>query len=54
MGRKPDTPSPAADPDRPDRQERVERLLDLMREGLGEIRDILEEEMGNRPPRRLS
>lgn len=54
MTRKPDTPSPAADPDRPGRQERVERLLDLMREGLGEVRDILGEELGNRPPRRLS
>lgn len=52
MSRKPETP--AADPDLPDRQDRVNDLLDRMAEGLGTIRAILQEEVANQPPRRLS
>ena len=52
MSRKPDTP--AADPDQPDRQDRVNDILDRMVEGLGTFRAILEEEVANQPPRRLS
>lgn len=54
MVQKPDTPSPAADPDQSERQERVKKVLDRMAEGLGTFRAILEEEVANQPPRRLS
>lgn len=52
MVQKPDTPSPAADPDQSERQERVKNVLDRMAEGIGTFRAILEE-VANQPPRRL-
>ena len=54
MVQKPDTPSPAADPDKSERQEQVKKVLDQMAEGLCTIRDILETELASKPPKRLS
>lgn len=51
MSRTHDTPT---DPERPDAQDRVSEILERMAEGLATFRAILEEEVANRPPRRLS